>query len=771
MAIRTLDKTTIGIQQNARNFEGMIPLEGPGKPPFNEPGSSIGRPPLNDANAGEQPGIDPNDVLQSLEEAPESGRDSNEEADQIKEDLMADLEFYSWRELHKQKYAHDLIRNHDAVEQYWQAFNDKREVMYDMRKGKQWTPEELQILKEKKKTPVVFNKIINTVRTIVGTFIQNKYDVKPAPIKPANQDISDTFTNLYHWTAYHNHVDSKDADLIQSALTGGWGWQESWIDVAPGEKPRINVKNQNNFAVYPDPNSLDLIDRSDMQFIDRASWLNLGELIEAFPEHSGMLNDRLKSYEVYTDGHYEPINRFADRSHQNKWERNGMFKVIERFYKVKRKHFTAILTETMEEIDIGYDLSVSEQDEINFKFPQMNMIHRMEEYLYLAVAVPVFEVNQFLYNGPYHCQPRDPRTKAIMFPLVDLVCESLGGEVNGFVEYMVGPQKIINSMMGNKLHAAKHATNTSLIGRKDAFDEDEKEDMEKHHSDGDRTFWVKAGQDPASAMSLLPQGSTNPDTDGALEYATQFEEEVSSTPPAMKGLSEGNVAGVLNEQRIQQSFVQLQGFVKNYMHFLRRRGKLWMYYWQEYFNQEEVFRVTEKKHPDDAEYFSINKPQINEYGELAIDNDITAGEYDMVFEDSYQSPTIKDKVRQQIIELQNSPSVQQDPVLNTMLTMYFLKMSDAPQDLKDYAVKHSAIVAQEQARLQKQEQAQSEMATNQGKQQMQTEDMNQVEQAQRIAQTEAEQTFDPANFPPAQAPEGQLDINIPPPQSAAIGQG
>lgn len=358
-----------------------------------------------------------------------------------------------------------------------------------------------------------------------------------------------------------------------------------------------------------------------------------------------------------------------------------------------------------------------------------------------------------------------------MFPLTDLICESIGGEVNGFVEYMVGPQKIINSMMGNKLHSAKHSTNTSLIGRMDAFDEDKKEDLEKHHSDGDRTFWVKAGQDPASALSLLPQGSTNPDTDGSLNYATAFEEEVSSTPPAMKGLSEGNVAGVLNEQRIQQSFVQLQGFVKNYMHFLRRRAKLWMYYWQTYFKDEEVFKVTQKRHPDDPEYFAINQVAVDDYGELSIKNDITAGEYDMVIEDSYQSPTVRDKVRQQIIELQNSPSIQQDPVLNTMLTMYFLKMSDAPQDLKDYAIKHSAIVAQEQQRLAQQEAQQAQQASAQGQQAMRGERLNQVEQQQRIAQSEAEQTFDPNNFPPAQVEDQPLNINIPRPQSATSGQG
>lgn len=700
-------------------------------------------------------------------ETPDKGRDFDQMAEEFD-----DLQYYSWRELHKQKEADDLIRNHNAVEQYWSEFNDKREEMYNFRKGRQWSDEELALLKEKKKTPVVFNKIINTVRTIVGTFIQNKYDVKPAPLKPTTQDISDIFTQLYHWTAYHNHVDSKDAGLIQDALCGGWAWQESWVEVAPGMKPRINVKNQNNFAVYPDPNSQDLIERSDMQFIDRASWLSLGELIEAFPEHTAILNDRLKSYEVYTDGHYEPVKRYADRSHQNKWERNGRFKVIERFYKVKRKHFTAVDMETMEEVDIGYDLSTNEQDQINSNYPQMKMLHRMEEFLYLAVAIPVFEVNQFLYNGPYHCQPRDPRTKAIMFPLVDLVCESIGGEVNGFVEYMVGPQKIINSMMGNKLHSAKHATNTSLIGRKDAFDEDDKRDVERHHSDGDRTFWVKAGQDPASAMSLLPQGSTNPDTDGSLNYATAFEEEVSSTPPAMKGLSEGNVAGVLNEQRIQQSFVQLQGFVKNYMHFLRRRAKLWMYYWQEYFTHEEVFRVTEKKHPDEPDYFAVNQLGVNQYGELEVKNNLAAGEYDMVFEDSYQSPTVRDKVRQQIIELQNSPSVQQDPVLNTMLTMYFLKMSDAPQDLKDYALKHSQVVAQEQARLQQQEQAQAQQSLAQNQQQMQTEELNQAEQLQRIAQAEAEQTaLAPENFPPAQVEDQPLNIQPPLPQSASIGQG
>ena len=103
--------------------------------------------------------------------------------------------------------------------------------------------------------------------------------------------------------------------------------------------------------------------------------------------------------------------------------------------------------------------------------------------------------------------------------------------------------------------------------------------------------------------------------------------------------------------------------------------------------------------------------------------------------------------------------------------MYFLKMSDAPQDLKDYAIKHSAIVAKEQQRLQQMEQQQAKQSQQQGKQQMDTEAMNQIEQAQRIAQTEAEQTLDPENFPPAQVEDQPLNIQPPLPQSAQMGQG
>jgi hypothetical protein len=666
-------------------------------------------------------------------------------------------QFYSFRGMHEEMNAEDLIRSHDAVEQYWSSYNDTREKMHDFRKGKQWTDEELRLMKWKNKAPVVFNKIISAVRTILGTFIQNKYDIKPAPFEPTDQDVSDVLSQRHHYHYHHTQCRYLDIDLIQEAVVGGNAWQESYVEITPGEKPRIMVVNQNPHAIYPDPNSRDLVNRFDCDFIDRASWLTLGELIERWPEHEQQLIYELESFEEDTDSSYEPEKRYANRTHETQYERNGRFKVIERFYRVKRKMWYGVDHDSGERMDIGFDDDGAKRDKFRESHPNYNMYAKSEEFLFLAIVVPVFRLTTFMQNEPYHNQPRDPVTGRIMYPLIELYAEQLDGDTNGFVEYMVGPQKVINSMMANKLHAAKHAVNTSLIYDPSKMDEDQAEDFEKHHSDGDRAFRTRPGMDPNSVVALLPQGKSAPDTNESLEWANGFHEEVSAAPPAARGLSEGNVPGILNEQRIQQAFIQLNTFTESNKLFLTKRAKLWQYYDREYFTEEETFRVIEKKNPEDPDFMTINQWVMDEYGIIKKANDISSAAYDIVFEDSWQSPTIRDKVRQQIVELQNSPAVQQDQVLNTFLTMYFLKLSDSPQELKDFVHKHSGIVQQWED-MQKQRQAQAEELDNATK-------------LQGIAQAEAEQTAGAGAGLPVQGGPGGPQVRIPDPSSQVGATG
>jgi hypothetical protein len=195
----------------------------------------------------------------------------------------------------------------------------------------------------------------------------------------------------------------------------------------------------------------------------------------------------------------------------------------------------------------------------------------------------------------------------------------------------------------------------------------------------------------------VPLAQTGRDNNEAIEFTNNFTDEVSSTPPAMRGQSEGNVAGVLNEQRIQQAFTQNQWSVNNFMHFLTKRAKLWVYYFQTYFTDEDKIRVLEKKNPEDPDFVTISQVVADPYGGVRKLNDIGALRYDIVFEDSWQSPSVRDKVRSQILEFRKMGGTQMDPALDAAIMQYFFRLSDAPQDLKDYARKRSMAIQQESA--------------------------------------------------------------------------
>jgi hypothetical protein len=274
----------------------------------------------------------------------------------------------------------------------------------------------------------------------------------------------------------------------------------------------------------------------------------------------------------------------------------------------------------------------------------------------------------------------------------------------------------------------------------------------ENHQDGARTFPKKASAPQGSGVDLIPQGKATIDGDQAIDFVSNFTEEVSSTPPSMKGQSEGNVAGVLNEQRIQQAFIQNQGFTTNYMGFLSRRAKLWKYYWKEYWDAEEVIRILEKKNPEDPDWITINQIVQDEFGQVKRVNTLDDGDaYDITFEDSWRSPTVRDKVRQQIIQLQQNAAVQQDPTLNAFLTYYFLQLSDAPQEMKNMVREHSQVIAQAEAQKAAMEQQNAQL-DQQGK-------------MQDIADKEAQSTTMPPGMP-----AGGMQPTGPLPQRPAPGQ-
>ncbi len=636
--------------------------------------------------------------------------------------------------------ANDLLQSHRMVQDYWCDTKDAVAVDFDHLMGRPWSADDLLLFSRLNKEPVVFHEIKASERTVLGLFIQNRYDVKFAPVEPGDQDLSDVWNKLYTAVENQQRWAFQDIDFFRQAWAGGTSYQEVYVKVTPGREPKIHTRNQNYFACYEDPESRDFILRRDRRFFDRISWLTAAELVEEYPDKVNL--KQLQNESDEGAGAYQKDTVYRDRSHEAYDRKNGKFKVIERLYKVKKKALYA-----MDQESKRMDIERDDLETFRADYPDNEVFGDDSNELHVAIACPAWDATDYLYKGPYHCNPTDEQGE-IIWPILEMVAEGLNGESSGFVRPQESPAKIINSMMSNILGAAKHAANTSYLRKANAFtDEKEAKAFDKHHSDNDRVFKVKDNVDLSQAVTPIPKGETSRDNTQALEFALAFMDKIGSTPPALQGQTEEKGAsGILNAQRIEQAYIQLQVLIANWKMYLSQRAKLVQYYIRKYYPYEKTFRIVQKdsKAPP---FLTINQmvpaedPMGREAGALQKLNDITTSEYDIVIEDSYQSPTYRFKTQQQISELLQSPAVQTDPVLMGMLLVEFCKLSDMSSDLKEFIEQHSMAVRQETAVQQQQMQAQAE-------QEARTAAIGNAQALQGIAQAEAEQTAVPAQGGP-----------------------
>lgn len=603
----------------------------------------------------------------------------------------------------------DLYKSHKETVAYWTPIHDAMESCYRHVRGKQWTDEELALFKKKNKTALVFNQLKPAERTILGLFIQNKYDVKFSPRESNSQDISDVLQKLYAFTAYSQDWSFKDIELVRQAWTGGVAYMEMHVQVVPGQKPKLCSQIQNAFSIFWDPESRHLITRDDAEYVDRDTWVAYPYLQENWPE---IFQDEADMAGGQGQTSFTSTTVYADRSAQYYDTKNNRYKLTERYYKVRKKVWFA-MDQDWKRLDIK---DAKPAVLAKYKSEGYQVFAEMQEQLYLAIICPAWNTGTYLYNGPYHCQPRDLVTGKIIWPFLELIAESLNGEYSGFVEHLIPANRLVNSSVSNIFHANKHAASTGLLRKKKLFGQDEvaAQRFDKNHVDADLVHVASDGADLTTDLAVIPSKTVSGDTHTTYEIGGNEFQRLSSTPPALQGIQEETgTSGILNSQRIEQSFVQLQPLIANIKYFLRRRAELAYFYWREYWTYPMEFRLIGGQSKEKGlmepqaqgqgqqpgapqgirqkgahQFMTLNEEvPVTDWqgvptGALQKINDITVAEMDVDIEDSYQSPTYRAKMQQQLSDMMEKAQGV-DPGLLEALFGEYAKNTDMAQESKD----------------------------------------------------------------------------------------
>ena len=676
---------------------------------------------------------------------------------------------YHPSDLRNSRDSADLLQATEANQQFWSCPFEEKSENFRFVVGEQISPEEADRYRKKYKVPVVFNPLTTSRRTIYGHMIQTRSQADFIPRGAEDSAQADVLSTLAHHEAYNQGDKFLDPEVVDEVWMGGWSNVLNDMVILPGRKPRMRQEKLGSFSVMWDPASREVITRRDARFVDVVHGKSIEELKELYPEKKRIIQravteglEQSASYEGSAHSEYDK-NRFLSTDYFN-----GLVKVVERYYKVVRhEHF---YYDPMRKKEI----LVKDIQKFKHKAKGVTLARRSREYLYLAVICPAITRTQrsnkasaeYLFNGEYHCRPHTcANPDQIIWPIVEMIAEHVNGRIMSFVKPQKDAIRTFNALITNILEAAKHSAAAAYLVDEEAFvSPAEATKASKYRGDSNQTFKVKTGR-AKDAMSPIMAGGTNQDTSNGIALAKEYLLEVSSTPPATQGWGEGTgVSGKLNQQRIEQAFLQLQPLMLKFSQFKKQRLELRYYYWRTYYRDERIIRLVDPHTGlptgDPVTLNAVQTEMDPETGEIDVSfmRDPAVGDFDVAISEAPQSPVRRYQTQEQIMQfLRESGIGNIDPEIAKVLTLYWLDLSDADAKLKlkveetqkaqEQAQQNDPTAQIEQAKIQADmEKTQAEI------QKIQAETATEVQETENLklkndqdemnlAQQEAEQTY------------------------------
>ena len=202
-------------------------------------------------------------------------------------------------------------------------FEDSEEATEDARKaserdrdyydGKQFTAEELKILKDRGQPDIVINRIQPKINFLLGWEASNRTDPRAFPRTPQDEDASEAATDALRYVDDATELKQHFSTVWEHMLVEGYGGIELTIEPgAEGQDPEVVPVGWHWDRLFFDPHSRKA-DFSDARYLGGVLWMDAEDAKQRWPDYA----DEIEAMVVENT-----VSRtFDDRP--NKWVSRG----------------------------------------------------------------------------------------------------------------------------------------------------------------------------------------------------------------------------------------------------------------------------------------------------------------------------------------------------------------------------------------------------------------------------------------------------------------
>jgi hypothetical protein len=508
--------------------------------------------------------------------------------------------------------------------------------------GDQWDDDDMAILEDQGRPPVVFNRIARTVNAVSGTEIQNRQEVRYIPREQGDVGVNDVQTQAAQWVRDNCDAEDEESEAFKDLLICGVGCTVHRLEHEVDPDGMIMNERVDPMEIFWDASAKkrNLIDRRWCAQIRKVSrdefrqeWP--GKEVEAGGE------EWLKTEDEPHDASPPFYNDDDETANQPK-----EIEIIEfQYYEIE--HYARVqIGQQVKEFPIErYQAIKPYLDQQGIR----SVVQKRRVYKKLFI-----QGDQLLESAPLESQK-------------DFTIQIMTGQRDrnrnlwfGLVRMMIDPQRFANKFFSQIIHIINTSAKSGVYLETGAVDNIRK--FEDEFAQTGSISWLAPGALGNNMLKEKNSSNFPAGLDKLLQYSVESINDIPGVNTELMGLADySGQSGVLEHQRKQAGISLLAVFFDSLRRYRKTSGRLLAELIREFIPEGTLIRVVDQQ---GQQYIPLTK-------------DAMSMKFDVIVDDSPTSPNMKEKTF---------------GILQSLLPQLMQAGIPVPPDVLDYAPLPEALI-------------------------------------------------------------------------------